>query len=170
MNEAMAVQPSAAKVKAAASVKIAALVKPAQQPEAAVKPAEAKPAPAAEKPAESASPEDAMKAAMATGEKVYASTCAVCHQPAGTGLPPTFPALKGGKITTGPVKAHIHQVLFGKQGTAMQAFMNQLTDQEIADVVTYERNAWGNNMGDLVTAADVKAVRQQGQNNKQEGA
>jgi cytochrome c oxidase subunit 2 len=108
------------------------------------------------------SPEEAMKAAMQRGEQVYQTTCAACHQPTGLGMPPTFPALKGGKIVTGPVDGHIHQVVFGKPGTAMQAFMNQLTDQQIADVVTYERNSWGNNKGDLVKPDMVKAMREKG--------
>jgi cytochrome c oxidase subunit II len=103
---------------------------------------------------------------MMRGEKVYSSTCAVCHQASGAGLPPTFPALKGGKIVTGPKDGHIHQVMYGKAGTAMQAFMNQLSDQDIADVVTYERNAWGNNKGDLVTPDEVKAARAKGQDKK----
>lgn len=50
---------------------------------------------------------------------------------------------------------HIDIVLHGKAGTAMQAFAKQLTATEIAAVVTYERNAWGNNSGDSVQAADV---------------
>ena len=98
---------------------------------------------------------------MAQGEKVYTTTCAVCHQPGGTGMPPTFPALKGGKIATGPVDKHIHQVLFGVPGTAMQAFKDQLSNDDIAAVVTYERNAWGNNTGTVVQPADVQAGRQQ---------
>lgn len=118
-------------------------------------------APAAAAPAANLSPADALKAAMTRGEKVYLGTCAVCHQPAGTGMPPTFPALKGSKIATGPVAGHIHQVLFGKPGTAMQAFKDQLNDQDIADVVTYERNSWGNNTGTLVKPEDIKAARQQ---------
>lgn len=115
-------------------------------------------------PAKPLSPADAMKEAMARGEKVYMSTCAVCHQPAGTGMPPTFPALKGSKIATGPVANHINQVLNGKPGTAMQAFRDQLNDQDIADVVTYERNAWGNNTGTHVKPEDIKAARAKGQN------
>lgn len=111
------------------------------------------------KPAAPLSPADAMKAAMERGEKVYLSTCAVCHQPNGQGMPPTFPSMKGGKIATGPVADHIHQVLNGKPGTAMQAFRDQLSEQEIADVVTYERNAWGNNTGTLVTPEDIKAAK-----------
>lgn len=108
------------------------------------------------------SPAEAMKAAMQRGEQVYQTTCAACHQPTGLGLPPTFPALKGSKMATGPVEGHMHQVLFGKAGTAMQAFMNQLNDQQVADVVTYERNAWGNNKGELVTSDMVKAAREKG--------
>lgn len=107
------------------------------------------------------SPAEQLQAAMARGEKVYTNTCAVCHQPGGTGLPPTFPALKGSPIATGPVAGHIDRVAHGKQGTAMQAFLDQLNDQDIADVVTYERNAWGNNTGTLVAPAEIKAVRDQ---------
>lgn len=129
---------------------------------AGAKPAAAAPA-AKPEPKKALSPQDALKETMERGEKVYTGTCAVCHQPTGEGLPPTFPALKGSKIATGPVDAHIHQVLFGKAGTAMQAFMNQLNDQEVADVVTYERNAWGNNTGTLVTADMVKAIREKGE-------
>ncbi len=78
------------------------------------------------------------------GESIYNSRCAVCHKPDGTGIPPTFPALKGGKIATGPVVGHIDIVLNGVSGTAMQAFKDQLTPEAIAAVITYERNSWGN--------------------------
>lgn len=114
---------------------------------------------AAAAPAAAGSPADQLKEAIARGEKVYMNTCAVCHQPGGTGMPPTFPALKGSPIVTGPVAGHLDRVEHGKQGTAMQAFFEQLSDQDIADVVTYERNSWGNNTGTLVTPAEVKADR-----------
>ena len=78
-------------------------------------------------------------------------------------MPPVFPALKGAPLTTGPVPQHIDRVMNGKQGTAMVAFKDQLNDQQIADVVTYERNAWGNNTGTLVTPEQIKAARQAGQ-------
>ena len=62
---------------------------------------------------------------------------------------------------TGPVADHINRVLNGKTGTAMVAFKEQFTDQELADVITYERNAWGNHTGTLVKPEDIKVARQQ---------
>lgn len=102
-----------------------------------------------------------MAEAMTLGEKVYLGHCAACHQPGGAGLPGVFPALKGSKIATlADQKAmHIDIVLNGKAGTAMQAFGKQLSLQEIAAVISYERNAWDNNTGDLVQAADVQAAK-----------
>jgi len=95
----------------------------------------------------------------AKGEKVYAANCAACHQPTGKGLPPAFPALDGSRIATGDKNAHIGMVLNGKAGTAMAAFGKQLSDTDIAAVITYERNAWGNKTGDTVLPAEVKAAR-----------
>lgn len=107
---------------------------------------------------------------MSAGEKVYNNTCAVCHKPDGSGTPPAFPAIKGSKISTGPVAAHINIVLHGKSGTAMQAFKDQLSDEQLAEVITYERNAWGNdnkqlygkNAGGLVQPADITDARKGG--------
>ncbi len=93
------------------------------------------------------------------GESVYTQNCAACHQATGKGLPPAFPALDGSKIATGPKDAHLNIVLNGKPGTAMAAFGKQLSDAEIAAVVTYERNAWGNKVGDMMQPAEVKAAR-----------
>ncbi len=95
---------------------------------------------------------------MALGESTYMAHCAACHQPTGLGLPPAFPALKGSPIATGDVNEHILIVFNGRSGTGMQGYGKQLSLKEIAAVVTYERNAWGNNTGDAVQAADVKAV------------
>ncbi|MFB0998862.1 MAG: cytochrome c, partial [Colwellia sp.] len=96
---------------------------------------------------------------MVIGEEVYLRACAACHQPAGTGLPPAFPALKGSPIALGDIAVHIDMVVNGsKKNPAMAAFSNQLTKTEIAAVVTYERNAWGNNTGDLVQPAAVDAA------------
>lgn len=96
----------------------------------------------------------------ARGAKVYATNCVACHQANGKGLPPTFPALDGSKIVNGPKAAHIERVLNGKPGTAMAAFGKQLSDVEIAAVITYERNSWGNKTGDAIQPAEVKAARQ----------
>ncbi|MCG6887420.1 MAG: cytochrome c oxidase subunit II [Proteobacteria bacterium] len=95
---------------------------------------------------------------MARGEKVYKGNCMACHQDKGQGLPPMFPALAGSKIATGPVKAHMDIVIHGKPGTAMQAFAQQLNDADLAAVITYERNSWGNSAG-MVQPSDVKAAR-----------
>jgi len=70
-----------------------------------------------------------------------------------------FPALINSPITIGPIADHVNMVVHGKAGTAMQAFGAQLTDAEIAAVVTYERNAWGNDKGDLVQPGDVAASK-----------
>ena len=96
---------------------------------------------------------------MARGEKVFTANCAACHQANGEGVPGAFPALKGGVIATGPVPGHLDIVLHGKSGTAMAAFGSQLNDADLAAVITYERNAWGNDTGDVVQPADVKAAR-----------
>lgn len=81
---------------------------------------------------------------MTSGKSTYEKYCSVCHRPDGKGMPPAFPALIGSSIATGPVEKHIDIVLHGVAGTGMQAFDQQLSDAEIAAVVTYERNAWGN--------------------------
>ncbi|NHC10011.1 cytochrome c oxidase subunit II [Stutzerimonas degradans] len=96
----------------------------------------------------------------ARGEKVYQTSCASCHQPTGEGLPPMFPALKGSAIATGEVSGHLNIVVNGKPGTAMAAFGKQLSEVDLAAVITYERNAWGNAKGDMVTPKDVLDFKQ----------
>ncbi len=99
----------------------------------------------------------------AQGEKIYASNCVACHQPTGMGVPGTFAALSGSKVVTGPKEAQINVVLNGvvKDGkpTLMAAFGKQLSDVELAAVITYTRNNWANKTGDMVVPADVKAAR-----------
>ena len=94
----------------------------------------------------------------AQGEKVYAGTCVACHQVTGKGIPGTFPGLDGSKITNGPKAEHIKMVVNGKAGTAMVAFKH-LSDVDIAAVVTYERNSWGNKTGDVVQPSEIKEFR-----------
>nr|WP_290619544.1 cytochrome c oxidase subunit II [Immundisolibacter sp.] len=96
---------------------------------------------------------------MERGKTVYGTYCVACHQANGQGIPPAFPALAGGVLTTGPVEGHIDRVLHGKAGTAMQAFGLQLNDVDLAAVITYERNAFGNDKGDLVQPKQIKALR-----------
>jgi cytochrome c oxidase subunit II len=96
----------------------------------------------------------------AQGEKVYAKTCVACHQPNGQGMPPAFPSLVGGKISTGPLAAHMDIVVNGsKKNPAMVAWKTQLSDLEIASVITYERNSFGNKVGDMVQPKEIAALR-----------
>jgi len=96
---------------------------------------------------------------MAKGEQVYNKICAACHQATGQGIPGVFPAIAGSKIATGDKAAHINIVVHGKSGTAMQAFGEQLSAVDLAAVITYERNAFGNDTGDVVQPSDVAAVK-----------
>ncbi|EOD81776.1 Cytochrome c oxidase polypeptide II [Grimontia indica] len=101
-----------------------------------------------------------MEELMELGEDVYNSRCAACHQVNGLGLPGVFPALAQQGISADPEKVldHLNIVIHGKPGTAMQAFGAQLGLKELAAVITYERNAWGNNTGDAIQASQINAV------------
>jgi cytochrome c oxidase subunit 2 len=103
-----------------------------------------------------------VKELTARGEAVYTANCAACHQANGKGVSPAFPPLDGSKIATGPVAAHLDVVLNGVvrngQATAMVAWKNTLSPTEVAAVVTYERNAWGNHVGDVVQPSQVAAA------------
>jgi cytochrome c oxidase subunit 2 len=92
---------------------------------------------------------------MTLGEKEYLAKCSACHQANGQGLPPTFPALKGSAIATTPegLATHINIVRNGKN--MMPAFKDTLTPKVMAAIITYERNAWGNDTDELVQPKDV---------------
>lgn len=95
---------------------------------------------------------------MARGAKVYATNCLACHQADGKGTGP-FPALAGGAIATGPAEGHINIVVNGsKTNPLMAAYGAQLNDLDLAAVITYERNSWGNKAS-IVQPKDVKASR-----------
>lgn len=92
---------------------------------------------------------------MERGEQVYLTNCAGCHGVDGLGIPGVFPAMVNSAVTLGPIEKHIDVLVNGVQGTAMQAFAAQLSEVDIAAVVTYERNAWGNDVGDMAQPIDV---------------
>lgn len=101
-----------------------------------------------------------MENAMQLGERVYAQQCASCHQANGEGLAAAgFPPLKGSAMVTDDLPAHVNVVLKGVPNTTMMAFGGILSDEEAAAVITYERNAWGNDTGDLVEPSDIAAAR-----------
>jgi len=96
---------------------------------------------------------------IAKGEQVYKTNCVACHQANGQGIPGVFPALAGSAIATGDIAGHMNIVLHGKPGTAMQAFGAQLNDVDLAAVITFERNSFGNNKGDMVQPSEIAAAR-----------
>ena len=97
---------------------------------------------------------------MVRGEEVYDRSCSGCHQPDGNGIPGVFPALKGSPIALGPPEGHIGVLIHGVPGSSMQSFADQLSEVDIAAVVHYERNAWGNDVGDVVQPVDVLNYKQ----------
>ena len=95
----------------------------------------------------------AMDELMERGEAVYARACLACHGANGEGG--LGNAIKGSVVATGDLAGHLDIGINGVPGTAMQAFGGQLNDVDMAAVITYQRNAFGNNMGDLVQPIDV---------------
>jgi cytochrome c oxidase subunit 2 len=108
---------------------------------------------------EGADREWAMDELLERGEQVYGTFCVACHQVNGMGIPGAFKPLVGSPVTTGPVEGHIDTVMNGVAGTAMAPFGMQLNDVDIAAVITYERNSWGNDMGDAVQPTTIAAKR-----------
>jgi cytochrome c oxidase subunit 2 len=95
---------------------------------------------------------------VARGEKVYASNCAACHQASGKGAGP-IKALDGSPTVLDADKAkQIHVLLNGQNNGAMPAW-KQLSDTELAAVITYTKNNWGNKTGQIVQPSDVLAQR-----------
>jgi cytochrome c oxidase subunit II len=96
------------------------------------------------------------------GEKVFAANCVACHQATGKGMPPMFPPLDGSKVVLGPKAAQIDTVLNGvvRKGTptAMQSWA-RLGNVELAAVITFTRNNWGNKTGEAIQPAEIKARR-----------
>ena len=104
-----------------------------------------------------------MKDLVARGEKVYAANCAACHQATGKGAPPAFPPLDGSKVVNGPMAGQIKTVLYGVERDGKPTAMvpwKQLSDTDIAAVITYTRNSWGNHTGEAVQPSEIKVARQ----------
>jgi cytochrome c oxidase subunit 2 len=93
------------------------------------------------------------------GEGVFLKHCATCHQPDGLGQKGKYPALAGSPITTGKIADHLDRVMNGKADTEMQAWAPQLSDLQLAAVITYERNSWGNKTADIVQPRTVYGAR-----------
>ena len=98
---------------------------------------------------------------MTEGAEVYARSCAGCHGSEGQGIANVFPALAGSSMALNDMAGHIDIVINGKPGTSMQSFTAQLNDVEIAAVITYERNAWGNDTGETVTPQMIIDAKKQ---------
>ena len=92
------------------------------------------------------------------GEGVYQKNCVACHQMSGEGLPPIFPALAGSDIVMFDKDRNVEILMEGVQGAAMQSFANQLSEVDMAAVITYTRQAWGNaenGDGEYVVPSDI---------------
>ncbi len=96
---------------------------------------------------------------VSVGEKVYQANCMSCHQAEGQGIPGMFPAIAGSDVATGSIDHHINTVMNGVDGTMMSRFSDVLSDADIAAVITYQRNAFGNGTGDTLQPAHIKSLR-----------
>jgi len=90
---------------------------------------------------------------LARGEQVYGGQCLACH--GANGEVGVGKAIAGSAVALGDISKHLEVGVKGVSGTAMQAFGGQLSDVDMAAVITYQRNAFGNNTGDVVQPADV---------------
>ena len=95
---------------------------------------------------------------MARGEDVYNASCLACHGANGEGG--LGNAIAGSAIAVGGLDSHLNVIVNGVAGTAMQAFGAQLPDVDVAAVTTYQRNAFGNNTGNVVQASDVVSYKE----------
>lgn len=114
--------------------------------------------------AETAKPD---AATMERGKAVYSRTCIACHQPTGAGLPPVFPPLAGSEWIAKGASIAVRNIIHGMQGevtvkgvkyNSMMPPVAGVSDKDIADVVTYVNNSFGNS-GPVVTEAEVAAIK-----------
>ena len=106
-------------------------------------------------------------ATMERGKAVYSRTCIACHQPTGLGLPPVFPPLAGSEWIAKGASIAVRNITNGMMGpvtvkgvtyNSVMPPVSGVTDKDIADVVTYVNNSWGNT-GPTVTEAEVTAIK-----------
>ena len=106
-------------------------------------------------------------ASLERGKAVYSRTCIACHQPTGLGLPPVFPPLAGSEWIAKSASIAVRNIVNGMMGpvtvkgvtyNSMMPPVAGLSDKDIADVVTYVNNSWGNT-GAIVTEAEVAAIK-----------
>ena len=95
---------------------------------------------------------------MSKGQKVYAKACMACHGENGEGG--VGKAIAGSPIATGDIANHLDVVLNGVSGSAMAAYKEQLSEVDAAAVITYQRNAFGNNTGELIQPIDILKFKQ----------
>ena len=95
---------------------------------------------------------------VARGEKVYAANCVACHQPSGKGAGP-IKALDGSAIVLDADKSKMAQIMLNGAANGAMPAWKQLSDTEIAAVMTYTKNNWGNKTGQVVQPADIVAAR-----------
>jgi cytochrome c oxidase subunit 2 len=100
-----------------------------------------------------------MQELVSVGEQVFIKHCATCHERDGMGQGSKYPALAGSAIATGVIEDHLNRVMNGLVDTEMQAWAPQLSDLDIAAVITYERNNWGNDTGDIVQPITIYEAR-----------
>jgi len=102
------------------------------------------------------------------GKEVYASYCQNCHMEDGNGTPDVFPPVAKTDYVKRPAKELIKIILEGQSGeivvnkktyNGMMPAQSYLTDEQIADVLNYVRNSWGNKIPGTITPAQVKALR-----------
>jgi len=99
-------------------------------------------------------------ALIARGEKVYAANCAACHQPNGKGGGPIKPLDGSPAVLDADKTKQIHIVLNGQNNGAMPSW-KQLSDTDLAAVITYTKNNWSNKTGQTVQPSEVLAQRKQ---------
>ncbi len=96
--------------------------------------------------------------AQSDGAALFAQNCSACHQPMGQGIPGAFPALAGNKFVQGDPKGPAYVVTHGRGG--MPNFSEDLSDAQIATILSYVRSAWGNTAAplDAVAVASVRGA------------